>query len=130
VSGHSDFTASFMKNIKPPLLIFASILLHVRFKGKHIPKIGLVLGSHLTNLYFGDALISSFNLHNAHVCKHLVFQNAPQVLPLCKGTSITFNFNYCKGLLWQTSCIQYKIVSTLRKQSSLLFHISLPTMTV
>jgi len=122
--GHSDFTTSFTKNIKPPLLIFASILLHVRFKCKVIPKIGLVLGFHLTHLYFRNALTSNFNLHNAHACKHRVFQNAPKVHPLCKGTSKTLNFIYCKGLLWQTSCIfniQYKIVSTFGKQTNLLF---------
>ncbi len=116
---------AFLKNITPPLLIFASILLHVRFKGKVIPKIGLVLGSQLT-------LPQAFNLHNAQVCKHLVFQNAPQVLPLCKGTSKTFNFIYCKVLFWQTFCIfniQHKIVSTFGKRTNLLFHISLPTMT-
>lgn len=94
---HSDFTTSFPKNIKPPLLIFASILLHVRFKGKVIPKIGLVLGFHLTHLYFRNALTSSFNLHNnAHACKHRVFQNVPKVHPLCKGTSKTSNFIYCR----------------------------------
>jgi hypothetical protein len=35
--------------------------------------------------------------------------------------------------LWRTSCIfhiQYKIVSSFGKQTNLLFHISLPTMTV
>lgn len=68
---------AFLKNIKPPLLIFASILLHIRFKGKVIPKIGLVLGSHLIHLHFGDALSPQALTYIMPRCASIWFSKMP-----------------------------------------------------